>query len=55
MGKIHIIFNFLFISNEGERANLSVEEKAPQEKHFELLKYVASANLVMSVEAVNNA
>lgn len=54
VGKFHIIFNFLFISNQGETANLSMEEKAPQKKCLEMLKHVASANLVMSVEVANN-
>lgn len=54
MGKFHIIFNFLFISNQGEIENLSMEEKAPQEKCLETLKHVASANLAMSVVMANN-
>lgn len=31
-----------------------MEEKAPQEKCLEMLKHIASANLLMSVEMANN-
>lgn len=54
VGKFHIIFNFLFISNQGETENHSMEEKAPQEKCLEMLKHIASTNLPKSVELANN-
>jgi len=54
VGKFHIIFNFLLISNQGQTENLSMEEKAPQEKRLEMLKHVDSANLAMSVVMKGN-